>query len=283
MVRPQIDVLLATCRPDAELLRAQLESIRAQRDVEVSVLRREDPAGEGPAANFSALLAGSSADYVAFADQDDVWRPEKLKKLAAKLLELEGMFGRGTPLLVFSDSLVVDRDLRPLPGTFLSRQRVDVLRGVRLPRLLMQNFIAGNTMLFNAALRRKAGAVPAAALMHDSWIALVAAAFGRIGFVDEPLVLYRQHGGNAVGAVAGTLGHAAGRAAEGRRPFRERLARNVAQAAAFVERFGEESPDCARALAHLNDLPFFARRLAIVRQGLFKQGVLRNLALLAFV
>ena len=277
-----IDVLLATCRPDPDMLREQVDSIRSQRDVDVNLIRREDEEGAGAAANFSALLAESKASYVAFSDQDDVWHEDKLARMMECMSDLEARYGRDTPALVFCDSVVTDAELRPLPGTYLSRQRVDVVRGLSLPRLLMQNFIAGNLMLLNAALREKAGDVPFAALMHDSWIVLVAAAFGRIGFVNAPLLEYRQHGANALGATESSVAHFGQRACEGAAAFRSRLSANIAQAAAFVDRFGGASPECVRALANFPRIGYLGRRAAIFRHGLFKQGVLRNLALVLF-
>lgn len=277
-----IDVLLATYRPDPDMLREQVDSIRNQRDVDVNLIRREDEDGAGAAANFSALLAESKASYVAFSDQDDVWHVDKLARMMECMSDLESRYGRDTPVLVFCDSVVTDAELRPLPGTFLSRQRVDVVRGLSLSRLLLQNFIAGNLMLFNAALREKAGEVPSAALMHDSWLAIVAAAFGRIGFVAAPLLDYRQHGANVIGATAADAAHYGRRAREGVPAFRARLSANVAQAAAFVDRFGGASPECVRALANFPRIGYLGRRAAIFRHGLFKQGVLRNLALVLF-
>ena len=94
---------------------------------------------------------------------------------------------------------MADEALTPLPGTVISRQGVDVAAGFAFNRPLMQNLIAGNAMLFNAALCEKAGEIPSDALMHDSWLALVAVAFGHIAFVNEPLYYYRQHGGNVLG------------------------------------------------------------------------------------
>ena len=277
-----IDVLLATCRPDKTRLDAQISSILAQRGVSVNLVCREDEAHEGAAANFSALLARSSAPYVALSDQDDVWRPDKLSRLVARIAEIESRRGAGTPVLAFCDSLVTDDCLKPLGGTFVSRQRIDTSKALALPRLLMQNFIAGNLMVFNAALRDKAGAVPPDALMHDCWLALVAAAFGEISFVDEPLLSYRQHGGNVLGATSADARHFAGRAAEGGGAFRRRLARCVAQAKAFRDRFGDETPECVRALAAFTETGYFGRRAAMFRHGLFKQGFLRNAALLLF-
>ena len=275
-----IDVLLATCRPNEDWLKAQVDSIRAQEDVEVNLIRREDESGAGACANFSALLGQSRGEYAAFADQDDVWMPLKLAKSLAKMRELEADCGKATPILVFTDGLVADAELHPLRGTLLSRQGVDVVRGLGFSRLLMQNFIPGNAMLFNAALRERAGSVPADALMHDIWLALVAAAFGRIGFVDEPLYLYRQHARNVLGETASGLRHAVRRAGEGGGAFRTRLGANIRQARAFVERFGSAAPQEVRDLARFPEMLFLERRKALILHGLYKQGFIRNLALM---
>ena len=277
-----IDVLLATYRPQEAMLKAQVDSIRAQRGVEVNLIRREDEEGLGACGNFNALLSESGAEYAAFSDQDDVWAPDKLSKSLAKMRELETKYGEGVPLLVFCDGYVTDAELNRKPGTVLSRQRVDVANGLRFSRLLMQNFVPGNSMLFNAALREKAGKVPSQALMHDAWLVLVAAAFGHIGFVDEPLFSYRQHGENVIGATDCGSRHFLKRALEGVSAFRSRLAANAAEASAFVERFGGESPDPAMALATLTTCGWLERRIRIVRHRLFKHGFLRNLSLLLF-
>ena len=277
-----IDVLLATYRPQEAMLKAQVESIRAQTGVEGNLIRREDTEGLGACGNFSALLSESRAEYVAFSDQDDVWLKDKLSKSLAKMRELEALHGKDIPLLVFCDGYVTDAELNRKPGTVLSRQRVNIAKGLRFNRLLMQNFVAGNAMLFNAALREKAGVVPPRALMHDAWLILVAAAFGHIGFVKEPLYLYRQHGENVLGTTDPGLRHFEKRAREGVEAFRARLAGNAEEAAAFVERFGVESPPSAKALSTFPSCGWLERRFRIVRHGLFKQGLLRNLSLLLF-
>ena len=278
-----IDVLLATYRPNPDWLSAQVASIRCQKGVSIRLLQREDERGEGPGANFGALLRESTADYVAFSDQDDIWLPDKMAKSMARLRELEKAYGSDTPLAVFTDGLVTDARLAPFRGTVVSRQKVDVCKGLAFERLLMQNFIAGCSLLFNAALRRKAGLIPREAIFHDYWVILVAAAFGRIGFVDEPLYLYRQHSQNTVGATTADMSHFVRRGLEGVGAFRARLWQNVVQAQAFVSRFSAEAPASAVALAHFGDMSAFERRRAMIQHSLFKQGTLRNLALAAFV
>ena len=269
-----IDVLLATYRPDKSWLDAQVESIRRQQEAEVRLIMREDVDGRGPCDNFNELLKMSGGDYVALADQDDVWVENRLATMMERMRQMEGKFGKETPILVFCDSRVVDENLRPMHGTFISRRGIDVDRGIKLSRLLMQNFISGHAMLFNAALRAKVGDIPASAIMHDHWIALVAAAFGKIGFVDEPLVLYRQHSRNVLSANS---------LSRSLQSFKARLAEVMEQAKAFIGRYGEECPPCVGVLARMGKTPWLRRRIDVVRYGLFKHGLKRNLFLLAFI
>jgi hypothetical protein len=67
-------------------------------------------------------------------------------------------------------------------------------------RLLVSNTVTGCTALCNEALLMRALPVPAQAVMHDWWLALVAGAFGRLSYIDAPLLQYRQHGANTIGA-----------------------------------------------------------------------------------
>ena len=277
-----IDVLLATYRPNEDWLKAQVDSIRAQEDVEVNLIRREDESGAGACANFSALLGQSRGEYAAFADQDDVWMPRKLAKSLAKMRELEARYGKDTPLLVFSDAKVVDAELNPLDESLFHRTKIDPRR--LLPRqLILQNVANGNTMLMNAALVRKASPIPQEAFMHDHWIMLVASVFGRIGYVEEPTVLYRQYGGNVIGGGKVDAAYYRYRIGQGRAVLRQRLYANVVQAEAFAERFGDAAPAAFQALVGFREKPWPRRAALICRHGIFKNGLLRNLGTLCLI
>jgi glycosyltransferase involved in cell wall biosynthesis len=215
MSPPRVAVLMSTYN-GARHLEAQLDSLRAQENVEVRVHVRDDGSTDdtlallkryaagwpnlnppmqgpnlGPAASFLELLrtAPDDADYYAFCDQDDVWLPRKLARAVGRL----SASGR-QPALYCSNVTCVDDKLAVL-GT--PRENGDA----RLQHLLFENIAYGCTTVMNRAAREAIAARPPerGVIMHDWWCALVVAALGEIQYDPEPHILYRQHGGNAIG------------------------------------------------------------------------------------
>ena len=229
----ELDVLLATYQ-GAPHLAALLKSLEAQtyadwrlilRDdgstddstaiVEEWAIRsgkslkvlRDDGAGLGPAASFGRLLVASDAPYFCFCDQDDVWLPEKLEQLVDAVKKAESVSPERFPVLAHCDLRVIDEKLDEISPSFWAMNYVSdgsiarVGRPATVPAsLLLQNTVTGCSLLGNAALRRSAIPIPSDVGMHDWWLALVAAYLGEIKGVASPLVLYRQHGSNVIGA-----------------------------------------------------------------------------------
>ena len=273
-----IDVLLASFQPDPAILAAQIESIRTQKGVDLQLIVREDAAGVGACANFARLLEQSTSDYVAFSDQDDVWMPDKLERSMAAMRGLETRYGKDVPLLVFTDAKVVDRELNVIDDSLFHRTCLDPER--RAPRqLILQNVANGNTMLFNAALRRKALPIPPDAFMHDHWIALVASVFGHAACVPVPTLLYRQHGANVIGAARVSLFSRVCCAWRGFPAMKRRHMANIRQAEAFAQQYGAEAPECFRALVGFASCSWLMRRVILLRHGIAKRGWWRNLGL----
>lgn len=302
----KLQILLATC--NSELwLGAQLDSIMAQDFQDFEILIRDGGSTDGTLAlirqyqqrfpgkivflgqararaceNFSELLSRSDGDLIMFSDHDDVWMPDKISASVAACRKLEEQYGAETPILLFSDAAVVDRQLNMLAPSLIRYQNLNT-RQLTLKRLISQNTPSGNGMLINRALADLALPIPEAAVMHDHWLTLVAAAFGKFGFLDRPTLYYRQHGDNVFGASCYSLPAFYRRLKLGREKIQERFGRNIAQAVAFGQRYGDRlSPEdrglCA-ALTHWEDLGFWGRRKLLWHCGLKKSGFLRNLGL----
>lgn len=170
---------------------------------------RHDGRFGGACAHFFWLMETCEARYMMFCDQDDVWHPDKVEKTMRALLREEAERGADTPVLVFTNLTPVDEALRPIGQTLMQMQKQNP-RALRVEQLLFQNVATGCTLAVNRALARLAGGGRAAgeAVMHDWWLALVAARFGRMVYVDESTLDYRQHGANSVGAQdVGSVGY----------------------------------------------------------------------------
>jgi glycosyltransferase involved in cell wall biosynthesis len=150
--------------------------------------------------NFEKAISLCSADVVALADQDDVWDPDKLRA-SAEVLEDRPEVG-----LVCTNAEIVNRDLNPLGVRmaaslgFGSADQALVAGGKALQVLVRTNFVTGATMAFRASYVPDIVPIPEC-WVHDGWIALVLALRSQVAFIDRPLVQYRQHGANQVGAA----------------------------------------------------------------------------------
>ncbi|HZB45894.1 MAG TPA: glycosyltransferase family 2 protein, partial [Pyrinomonadaceae bacterium] len=139
----------------------------------------------GSTKNFERAVRLCTGDLIALADQDDVWLPEKLK-LSEEALARSPRVG-----LVFTDAEVVDAALAPLGFTlwqridFSANEKARIRRGRGFDVLLEHNVVTGATMAFRAELRPLVLPIPTEGrLIHDGWIALLAAAVSDLAFVD---------------------------------------------------------------------------------------------------
>lgn len=153
----------------------------------------------GAKGNFSRIVSQSTAPYIAFCDQDDVWHEDKLHSSLKEMQRLEALHP-GKPVLVHSDLEVVDEQLNPIAASFFDYQRLPRQQASLLDQLVKNN-VTGCTMLINRRALQIALPIPEDAIMHDWWIACrVLQSEGAIGFIDKPLVKYRQHNANTIGA-----------------------------------------------------------------------------------
>ena len=182
--------LFASDDGSTDATRAILEDFSAAHPGQVEI--RRGPCA-GFAANYLALAGdpGIRAGFYAFADQDDVWQPDRLARGVARLADVPaatpGLYG-GRTVLIDAAGRETGRSprFRTAPG---------------FGNALVQSIAGGNTMLFNQAAKELLErARPATVVAHDWWIyLLVSGAGGRVIYDPEPTVRYRQHAANAIG------------------------------------------------------------------------------------
>ncbi|HEY0149556.1 MAG TPA: glycosyltransferase family 2 protein [Allosphingosinicella sp.] len=242
----------------------------------------------GPQGNFGRLIAYASADYLFLCDHDDVWLPNKITRSLERMAELENVRGKERPLLIHTDLTVVDENLEVLGPSFFRYSNIDPSRN-DFTSLLTANVATGCTILMNRALYKKASPIPPEAMMHDHWLALVAATSGTISCIEEPTVLYRQHAGNVIGAQSGGTASLLQRVRETLfSDARQRVMRRYSlQAAALVARYGNEMSGEARrvaeTLSEIWSVSRWRRFARLRRNGLGLSGFTRNAALMIVV
>jgi hypothetical protein len=162
----------------------------------------------GVVANFQQAILATTAPLVALSDQDDIWMADRIS------VAIDRLQARPDVDLVHSNASLVDAD-----GAMMGSSLFDALgitpasiesihRGDALDLLLRRNLVTGATVVFRRTLVERAFPIPPG-WVHDEWLAMVAAATGGIDVIDEPLIAYRQHGGNQIGvsrlSIAGKL------------------------------------------------------------------------------
>ena len=240
----------------------------------------------GPSINFSRLISFSDAPYIVFCDQDDIWLDNKISLSLAAIHKIEQQVDQDVPVLVHSDLKVTDHELNVVAASFWKFQNISPERGETLKRLLVQNVITGNTVIINAALREQIKSIPAEAIMHDWWIGLVASAMGKIGRINEPTILYRQHALNDTGAKQWGFSYIINKIKR-LKDVRRSLYRTVEQAGAFLEEKHDMLTGFQRetvsTYANLLKYSYINRKLIIIRYGFFKHGVIRTIGMLLII
>ena len=150
--------------------------------------------------NFIKLMIDHHDDYIMLCDQDDVWLGTKIEHTLAKVKEMERQFGTNMPIAVHTDLTIVDESLNILKPSFREASNMNFER-TQFHIQLVQAIMTGCTVMYNRALGEYITKEPEYMVMHDWWLMLIASAFGKVGHLDEQTILYRQHSGNAIGAV----------------------------------------------------------------------------------
>jgi glycosyltransferase involved in cell wall biosynthesis len=209
----QLESIMAQSRQPDELVicddgsidetRALLEEFAAKSPFPVSLHFNERNLGS--VKNFEKAIGLCAGDVIALSDQDDVWRGDKLQLIEDSLTRSPAAG------LVFSDAEVVDEDLKSLDRRMWEEVKFDahkknlVKLGRALEVLITGWTVTGATMAFQSRFVKLALPIPEGiAMIHDGWIALAVSSVADVVVIEEPLIKYRQHARQQIGAPART-------------------------------------------------------------------------------
>lgn len=187
-LRQQLDTLVGQSYPNLEVIVVD----DCSKDNTVEIL--QEYAGKYPqfklytntqnlgyTKNFEKAIKLCSGDYIALCDQDDLWHPQKIE-LQVKAIQ--------DNVLIYHDSEFIHQD-----GTDMNKKMSDIMnlyRGDRPEVFLFFNCVSGHSILMKKELLDKALPLKEG-FFHDAWLAYVATNIGKIDFIPECLVRYRQH------------------------------------------------------------------------------------------
>lgn len=233
-------------------------------------------AQDGVAMNFLTLLCDAELaqrpGFVALSDQDDVWLPHRL----SRGLEALGRLPSDEPALYGSRTILVDEDLTH------RRESRPFRRPPGFANALVQNILAGNTMLLNEpALRLLREAGPQSDIpFHDWWIyQLLAGADATIVADPEPALLYRQHGSNTLGANLGRGALQRRLSLLRNRHFKSWVDGNNAALTRNAKLLTSENAQKLETFIHRHDRNRFSSVFTLGRHGIRRQSTRQTLVL----
>ena len=185
-IREQIDSILCQLSSDDEIIVSDDGStdgtiviINCIGDKRIRII--EGPRKHSPTFNFENALKEAKGDYIFLADQDDVWKTNKVEVCMKWLQKYD---------CVVSDAEVTDSNLNPLYPSLYAIMQV---RQGRIYNTVWKNGYTGCCMAFRREVLNASLPFPKDIPMHDIWIGNVAAYKYNVKFISEKLVLFRRH------------------------------------------------------------------------------------------
>lgn len=231
MKEPCVDILLATYNGEL-YIEQQIQSILSQTYKNWHLLISDDSSCDNTAAiikkyaamdtrihvltsaakhrsakmNFFYLIECSESSYIAFCDQDDYWKPNKIQISMETLREIERNHGSNIPVLVHTDLSITDERLDIVRQSMVKNLNIDPINH-SYESIFVTGFVTGCTVVVNRSCVKLAmtAADRKNIIMHDWWLCLIAETFGKRRFIPERTVLYRQHSKNSIGASTRSL------------------------------------------------------------------------------
>jgi len=211
---PLVSIALATYNGE-KFLKAQLESIYAQTYKNIEVVVTDDCSDDrtleileqyreqhglkyyqndtnlGVVKNFERAISFCRGEYIALADQDDIWLDNKIELLVNHI---------GNSSMIFTDAKLIDEKGNVIQKSFHESTKEYIPTVDAYNYLLHKNFVTGCTVLFDKNIIKGKLSIPEKLFLHDHWLALLATQYNGVKYVKQQLILYRQHENNLVGS-----------------------------------------------------------------------------------
>ena len=185
-IREQIDSILCQLSSDDEIIVSDDGStdgtiviINCIGDKRIRII--EGPRKHSPTFNFENALKEAKGDYIFLADQDDVWKTNKVEVCMKWLQKYD---------CVVSDAQVTDSNLNPLYPSLYAIMQV---RQGHIYNTVWKNGYTGCCMAFRRNILEASLPFPKDIPMHDIWIGNVAAYKYNVKFIQDKLILFRRH------------------------------------------------------------------------------------------
>lgn len=213
-IKPLVSVAIATYN-GAKYIHEQLDSIISQTYTKLEIIIIDDGSTDGTQQiiakyqakyqgliklhhnisnlgsikSFELALKLCSGDYIALSDQDDIWFPNKIEELLNNIHD---------NLLIHSDAIIVDENMNVKYPSHFKLSKDKSLN--TFSDYLLQNNVTGCTAMLSRKLLQLSLPFPEQIFAHDHYLAIIASFYGKIKLLDKPLVYYRQHSNNLIGA-----------------------------------------------------------------------------------
>ena len=231
---------------------------------------------KGYAANFLSLVSNNDiqADYFAFSDQDDIWKPDKLQHAVEKIAP----FRQEQATLFCSRSEYVNEDGLHI-GYSKTRTKMFAFNNA-----LVENIAGGNTMVFNQPARsllKKINDSEMPIVSHDwTLYQVVTSMNGKVLFDNMPTILYRQHGKNVIGAKLSSTNYLDRILIYCRGDFRKSTDMNLAALQSIRNEMSESAKNDMMKFQKIRTSNFVMKLINIGNPGVRRHSKLENLILL---
>ena len=185
-IRQQIESIVCQLNVDDEIIVSDdgstdgtLDIIRSIDNSKIRIV--EGPKRNSPTLNFENAMKHAKGDFIFLSDQDDVWKPDKVK-MCMKWLK--------TYYCVVSDAEVTDSSLNPLYPSLYGIMNV---KQGRIYNTIWKNGYTGCCMAFRREILEASLPFPKDIPMHDIWIGNVAAYKYNVKFIPDKLIYFRRH------------------------------------------------------------------------------------------